>query len=102
MVLTRRTLTALASAAFLVAAAAPSQASTFAFDQYFGVDDDFGFGSQNIIYYYNNGSTFITPFQAGDYYFYYQLPFNADIGLFHYSFLDGQYTEAVYLNDYAI
>ncbi len=95
---------ALFASAFALAAFGASEvrASSFDFNQYFAVDDDFGFGSQNVIFYYNSGFTEVTPYQRFDYFFYYALPFDADIGLFHYSYQDGRYTEAVYLNDYAL
>lgn len=96
------TLRTLACSALILAAAVSAPASNFDFDQYFGVSDPFFFGSQNVIYNYHNGLTRVTPFLAGDYYFYYQLPFGADLGFFHYSYQDGRYVEAVYLNDYAI
>lgn len=79
-----------------------SSASNFDFNQYFGVRDQFFFGSQNVIFNYNNGFTQVTPYNVGDYFFFYTLPFDADLGFFHYSYQDGRYVEAVYLNDYPL
>lgn len=85
-----------------IVSAAGLQASSFSFDQYFAVSDPFFNGSQNLIYSYDTQQVEFTPYQIGDYFFYYSLPFNSDQGLFHYSYGDGRYTEAIYLTDYAL
>ncbi len=80
----------------------PSGASSFDFNQYFRVVDPTFWGSQNVVYNYNSQFLDVTPYVQGAYSFYFALPFDADLGLFHYSYADGRYVEAVYLNDYAI
>ncbi len=90
------------TAAVMTFTAGDAHSSSFDFDQFFSVSDPLFRGSQNLIYYYNTAESIVTPFQYGDYVFYYSLPFEANLGLFHYSYQDGRFNEGVYLNDYAL